>query len=144
MDSFTKEIKAIMERGNVASLPGDKLKTLIVKKVQDYSAEIELLKEEIPDLFLNLTDLILSGRLSRMHPDVLKVYMALGILWSNSTGVSKAFGAELSELTGIKDEPILKRALDDLKALGYIDSPEKPVLKRVKSAKDNLLHDEAE
>jgi hypothetical protein len=143
MDHFTREIKAILETETYVSMSGDVFKTLIVKKVQAYSAELESLNEEISELFLNLTDLIVSGNLSKMPPDALRVYMALGVLSNNPKAPPKGLAANLCELAGLKDEAALKHALDELKARGYIESPDKPILilRRVKATKESRLND---
>jgi hypothetical protein len=137
MDSFTREIKAFMEAGGSASMPDHAFRATIVKKVQVYSAGLELLSEKIPELFLHLTDLIVSGGLGKMPPDTLRAYLALIILTSGSISKrpSKTLAAELSELAGFRDETVLRKALDELKDLGYIDSPEVPVPKEVSSQK---------
>ena len=135
MDSFTDEIKTFMETENVASMPDHVFKTLIIKKVQIYSTEIELRNERISELFLSLTDLIVSGNLSKMPSDALKVYTALALLCNSKEPPTRVI-PKLSKLTGMEDELILKKALDELKSRGYIDSVDEPVIKKVKSAKE--------
>jgi hypothetical protein len=141
MDSFTKEIRTIMELGTLAFMSGDAFKALLIKKVRAYSAELELLNEEVSELFLDLTDLIVTGNFSRMPPDALKVYAALAVLNNKAEETSRRLGGKLSDLTGLKDEPALKDALNELEVRGYIDSLDNPILKRVRSTRQSRLYD---
>lgn len=140
MDSFTQKIKALIDGGSMAGMSGDVFKSLLIRHIQTHSAEIPYLEEEISDLFLNLTDMLVTGAFNRIPHDAFKAYVVLAIYGADSES-GDAMRNQLHALTGIQDHPSLQKALEDLKVRGYLESVEEPVLNRLRPHARNKDHE---
>jgi hypothetical protein len=134
MDTFTENVKNLIEKGSLAHMTGNAFKSLTIQEIQAHSSEIPLLAEEISELFLILTDLLVSGNLSKMPQNAFKIYLVLAT-YGNGKDLDASSAVEserLRQLTGIGDESAFLSALEELREMGYIDSVERPALRKNK------------
>ncbi len=129
-DSFVAKVLNLIESGCMARMSGDAFKTLLVNKIQGYSHQIPMLEEDVSPLFLNLTELMITGTFAKIPPDAFKVYLILAI-YGKVAGMRDQTN-KLLELTGIDASIKLEKALEDLQTMGLIFSVDEPVVKRVK------------
>lgn len=133
-DSFLEGIRNMVESGALSKMSFNLLRMQVVGQVQTYSSELPFLQEKVSDTFLELCDLMVDGRLSKMPQDVFKVYLALVARRAGMTPKGPADLGDLAEQTGIRDRMSIRIALETLKEEGFIESVEDPVLMRKKSS----------
>ncbi len=123
---FLESVRQLVARGIVANSTGSLLKSQIVSLVQNYSGELRYVTGQLPDLFLDLCDMMVTGSLARMPEPAFKVYLAV-MLYSDTPEEDKLKDIEsIKDMTGIHDVSELKQALSHLVDDGYIESPENP------------------
>ncbi len=140
-DPFLAGIKKMIDSGDLARTPSVAFKAHIIEQVQSHSYDLSLLPVEVSDLFLDLCDLLLSGRLSKMSEESFKTYMVLMTYSGTPEKQRLRERNALKMMTGIDEEAILDEALKQLREDGYIESLDDPIIKRrpkpMKARKDD-------
>ncbi len=140
IDSFTEKMKMQIDIGILAHTPAMAFKTRVIELVQSYSADIAHLNEKPSELFLDLCDLLVSGKLSKMPDEIFKTYMVVMTYSCTPEKLRLKDWQSLKEMTGIADDAALDSALQRLKDDGYLESVEEPIVKmrpRAGKAKDD-------
>lgn len=137
-DTFAEDIRRILIEVRDTGVDGSELKSHVVARVQDYSFELSFSEGAISELFLELCDLMLDGRLARIPEDALRVYLTvLAYAETVEADLLQDFKT-LAELTGLPDPSAVKAALMHLETEGYIGSPDDSSLpgKNLRPGKD--------
>ncbi len=130
MDPFIISMKRMIDLGILAHTSADVLKSKVIQQLRIYTGETNLLNEEVSGLFLDLCDLLLSGRLAKISSEVFKTYMVVMTYSCTSEKEKLKDMAALKKMAGIVDDNVLTFALERLKDDGYIDSTEEPVVEK--------------
>lgn len=121
-DSFSRDVRLMVEQGVVAMLEAYTLKSKVVQLIQRHSEELEARGENVSEFFLEMCDMLVTGDLSRMHPDAFKVYLTV-MAYKDLPEKNPLTKMDiLGELTGMGDLSALGTALDQLRRGGFIDS----------------------
>lgn len=125
-DPFVESIRRILDEGRISRTEGSELKSLVVARVQDYSIELSFSGDAISELFLELCDLMLDGRLAKMPDDAFRVFLAVMAHTDTTVPDSPQAPETLAELTGITNPSAVEAALQHLRVEGYLQPPGAP------------------
>lgn len=121
-DTFAEDIRRILIEVRDTRVDASELKSHVVARVQDYSFELSFSEGAISELFLQLCDLMLDGRLARIPDDALRVYLAV-LAYAETVEADLLQDFEtLAELTGLSGPSAVKTALLHLETEGYISA----------------------
>lgn len=129
-DPFIENIKKMIDIGLVAREQATAIKSLVIKEVQNHSAEVARFNGDVSDLFLDLCDLMVSGKLSKMSDETFKAYIVVRTYSCTGEKNRLMNMSAIKEMTGIPEDSALADALQTLKNDGYIDSVEEPIVKK--------------
>ncbi|MCE5242884.1 MAG: helix-turn-helix domain-containing protein [Desulfobacteraceae bacterium] len=141
-DTFADDIRKILIEVRDTRVDGSELRSHVVARVQGYSFELSFSEGAISELFLELCDLMLDGRLARLPEDALRVYLAvLAYAEAVEADLHQDFET-LAELTGLPGPSAVKAALLHLETEGYIGAPDDSSLPGKNPSRGNDSEDE--